>query len=697
MSRPKASAAKIAALLALVGGPWSLHAQYLYVGGDSVAGFRIGTLGELLPIGMFSTGINFDHAGTQGQIAVDPLNRFVFLAVGDGYPVTSFRIGPGGTLSLVDQFNDGGAESLAVDPSGSFLYISDEGGLAVYRIEPSGRLMSTGAGFSFPDVAPAELVMDPRGRFLYAATTQARGGEIFSFKIGAGGNLTYVGEVDLGGLVVSGIAADPSGQFVFADFPTDKRTGATGVIATYRIGPTGALTLFDEYPLVSFGLSLAVHPTGRFLYATPVNNDQPFGVAVLGISQTGTLSPIDVIFPEVANPASVFVEPQGRFLYVPSYSGIASAFGIAASGDLTPFGSVPAAGLSIDSTTCTADLPSTGLTPQVTNTNLFSPFSTAARIGNPQPELVTLSGSINTVADVVRYGGCPAATFLARANLAGVSGVGPVSGNQYAAHGVITAHGVTLLPGTFSFPGTFDITPGSASLNTQSFITLDAQGKVTEAATPPAGLVSWWKAEGSAADATGLNNGSVQGTISFVPGRVGQAFGLSGAGEVLVPDSPSLRPAAVTVMAWVKAPTFPGPNNYLVSKGANQCRAASYALYTSAQTQNLLFGIYDGVNGAQTQDTGSAGVWDGNWHFVAGTYDGSYVRLYVDGVEVGTAASPTHLTINYALPTNNNFYIGAYVAPEWCTLGFNGSIDEVRVFNRALGASEILAIYQSTP
>jgi hypothetical protein len=233
---------------------------------------------------------------------------------------------------------------------------------------------------------------------------------------------------------------------------------------------------------------------------------------------------------------------------------------------------------------------------------------------------------------------------------------------------------------------------GSSGLAFDQAIDKTSQGNVT----PPSGLVSWWKAEGDAADATGLNNGTIEGSVSFVTGRVGEAFQFSNTGDVMVPDSPSLRPAAVTVMAWVKNSTFPGPNNYIVSKGANQCSAASYALYTSASTQNLIFGVYDGVNGAQSPDSGPGGVWDGNWHFVAGTYDGSYVRLYVDGVEVG-AGTPTNLIINYSLPTNSAFYIGRYVAPQWCTLGFNGSIDEVRVFNRALSASEILAIYQSTP
>ena len=85
---------------------------------------------------------------------------------------------------------------------------------------------------------------------------------------------------------------------------------------------------------------------------------------------------------------------------------------------------------------------------------------------------------------------------------------------------------------------------------------------------------------------------------------------------------------------------------------------------------------------------------DGNWHLIAGTYDGASLRMYVDGVQVGSG-SPTNIAINYA--PNTNFYIGSHVAPLVCTLPFNGAIGEVRVFNRALSASEILGIYQTTP
>jgi hypothetical protein len=60
-------------------------------------------------------------------------------------------------------------------------------------------------------------------------------------------------------------------------------------------------------------------------------------------------------------------------------------------------------------------------------------------------------------------------------------------------------------------------------------------------------LVPPRQAEGYATDALGVNNGIIQGIVGFVPGRVRQAFGFASSGDVLVPDSPSLGPAALTV------------------------------------------------------------------------------------------------------------------------------------------------------
>ena len=220
-------------------------------------------------------------------------------------------------------------------------------------------------------------------------------------------------------------------------------------------------------------------------------------------------------------------------------------------------------------------------------------------------------------------------------------------------------------------------------------------GNVTAPAAQPQGLVSWWQAEGDATDALGMKNGVNHGVL-FGPGRVGQAFEFVPPVSTLpnnidVPNSPSLQPPALTVMAWISHLGNPGGDSYIVSKGANGCQAASYALFTGAG--NLQFYVYDGGAFVPSPDAPST-VWDGNWHLVVGTFDGAAVRLYVDGVQVGTG-TPRSLAISYALPDGQGFLIGAYLGS--CSLGFTGSIDEVRLFNRALSPSEILSVYQTTP
>jgi hypothetical protein len=105
----------------------------------------------------------------------------------------------------------------------------------------------------------------------------------------------------------------------------------------------------------------------------------------------------------------------------------------------------------------------------------------------------------------------------------------------------------------------------------------------------------------------------------------------------------------------------------------------------------LRFYISDGDSYSESPDAG-VGIWDGNWHLVAGTYDGQTVRLFVDGTEIGSGTSST-ISINYNLPENNRLYIGAYRGS--CELRFDGRIDEVRLFSRALTDVEIQSVFNA--
>src|SRR5689334_12912261 len=83
---------------------------------------------------------------------------------------------------------------------------------------------------------------------------------------------------------------------------------------------------------------------------------------------------------------------------------------------------------------------------------------------------------------------------------------------------------------------------------------LSAQNQVngSSCAPAPAGLVGWWQAEGNANDAVGGNNGSIAGTVRFVPGEVGLGFEFDGAtSAVTVPASSNLTVKNLTVEAWI--------------------------------------------------------------------------------------------------------------------------------------------------
>lgn len=210
------------------------------------------------------------------------------------------------------------------------------------------------------------------------------------------------------------------------------------------------------------------------------------------------------------------------------------------------------------------------------------------------------------------------------------------------------------------------------------------------------GLVGDWPLDEGAGtavhDVSGAgNDGVLSGGATWVPALFGDGLSFDGQdGQVRVPDSASLEPTtAVSVSAWVKHAGSPGTYRYIVSKGATSCLSASYGLYTGP-SGGLEFYVSQkrGTTYATTVDAGDA-VWDGNWHLVTGTFDGSVLRLYVDGTEVGSSVSYPGALV-YDLPTSNDFFIGNY--PGCAERGFVGVIDDVMVWDRALTPTDVIAL-----
>lgn len=160
--------------------------------------------------------------------------------------------------------------------------------------------------------------------------------------------------------------------------------------------------------------------------------------------------------------------------------------------------------------------------------------------------------------------------------------------------------------------------------------------------------------------------------------------------------SPLLAPAQLTLLAWVKQSGFPGTLRYLAGRGDDglTCSGSSFAIYTGYPAlPGLRFYARTGpAASVATDPTPDSLAFDGKLHLLAGTFDGTDLRFYVDGTLVG-APKPLGGPINYALSGGSSFYADGYPV-EGCALSVNaddwpGPIDEVRLYDRALSPSEL--------
>jgi hypothetical protein len=205
---------------------------------------------------------------------------------------------------------------------------------------------------------------------------------------------------------------------------------------------------------------------------------------------------------------------------------------------------------------------------------------------------------------------------------------------------------------------------------------------------PPAGLVSWWAAEGNAADSFGGNNGILVGGVTFTNGEVRQAFALNGTSQYVdVPNSASLNPTArITCEAWVYLEQYPASVTSPVIKKAGEGLAAQHGYSLEISSGGVNFGVY--VGGAWANDADTVPLTLNQWTHLAGVYDGTNVSLYVNGNLAALLHAPGSIT-----SSGNDLHIGHDASNPNRYL--NGLIDEASVYNTALSAAQVQAIYNA--
>ena len=145
-----------------------------------------------------------------------------------------------------------------------------------------------------------------------------------------------------------------------------------------------------------------------------------------------------------------------------------------------------------------------------------------------------------------------------------------------------------------------------------------------------------------------------------------------------------VRPTNVmTVSQWLKAPSSGHGFSYSIATLGANTDWAGFSMY-HANANSLQFQI-------QTSDTPyvttSININDNTWHHVMGVYNGSDIRIYLDGVEQG---SPTSVTGDITYRSDDIVDIGSYSNGS---LDFNGNISNTAMWHRALTQDEILRVY----
>jgi len=202
----------------------------------------------------------------------------------------------------------------------------------------------------------------------------------------------------------------------------------------------------------------------------------------------------------------------------------------------------------------------------------------------------------------------------------------------------------------------------------------------TAAATcvaPPSGLVGWWRGQNNAKDTIAGNNGNLQ-TTTFAAGKVGQGFSFAPSG-IVIPNQADydVQSPGFSAEFWMKgAHDQPEALSTVLEK--SHISATGWAFQVPNATGILRFTIGNGSSFPEISTL--ADVLDGTFHHIAGTWDGTTMRLYVDGV----LQSSTGLTTPAASAGGVN--IGSWLNSA---RGYKGVVDEVSIYDRELSLSEI--------
>lgn len=179
---------------------------------------------------------------------------------------------------------------------------------------------------------------------------------------------------------------------------------------------------------------------------------------------------------------------------------------------------------------------------------------------------------------------------------------------------------------------------------------------------------------------TNNNNGTISGTTGGVSGQVGgEARNFDGVDDqITLPNLGFSGNTSVTVTLWHRPSESAGSQNVTFGFGERGTNGAVFGLDAVNDGEVMLFFWGNNL-------TASTSLYYGSWSHIAGRYDASTGErsIFFNGSQAGSDTAPTPSFVDTA------YGIGSMDGNNW----YNGDIDEVRVYNRALSAAEITELF----
>ena len=206
------------------------------------------------------------------------------------------------------------------------------------------------------------------------------------------------------------------------------------------------------------------------------------------------------------------------------------------------------------------------------------------------------------------------------------------------------------------------------------------------------GLVGYWPFCGNANDASGNgNNGTVNGATLTTDrfGNVNSAYSFDGVNDEISANIPLLPigNSNRTLVTWINTNVsgfnYNNSHPYLGTIAAYGNSAGGNVIFPQ-MIENNNFKAYFESGSSSNQLFSNTAINNGDWHCIVTTFNGLNVKMYIDGVLNATTSNITLIT------ANSVFGIGYC---PWANIHFQGKIDDISIYNRALTSQEITQLY----